>query len=266
MTVSDRTFGFECFMGNHGMGLRNEMGENLLDFLSEYDLFATNTSFQHAARHTTTFTGWRKDWSAGRKSKKTLPVYSQIDFILCRSRSKPLLKDSRSYAGTYTYSDHRLVVTRLDFKDVCLCYKRHSSSVQKFNISELTSNPRIQTKYRETLESTLSTVVPPEDPNDDLDSLLSSMKNAAVKSVGVLKGRLRNRSDDDEVKDLSYQRYLMRQQLNSNKSIDRTTLRSAINRLTNKIQKRLSELRSAAADDSRCNMRFIELCRTPAWL
>ena len=57
MAESDKSFGFNYFMGNHGMGVRNEMGENLLDFLSEHDLFATNTSFQHAARHTTTFTG-----------------------------------------------------------------------------------------------------------------------------------------------------------------------------------------------------------------
>ena len=248
MTETDQSFGFNCFMGSHGMGIRNEMGENLLDFLSEYDLFATNTCFQHAARHTTTFTGWRKDWSAGRNSKKTLPVYSQIDFILCRSRSKPLLTDSRSYAGTLTYSDHRLVVTRVNFKDICLCYKRHSNIVQKFNTSELASNPNIQTKYRHTLESTLSTVAPPADPNEDLSNLLDSMKNAAVKSIGVLNRRLRNRSDDDEVKDLAYQRYLMRQQLNNNKSVDRTALRSAINRLTNKIQKRLGELKSAAAE------------------
>ena len=159
-----------------------------------------------------------------------------------------MLKDSRSYAGTLTYSDHRLVVTRVNFKDICLCYKRHSSSVQKFNTSELASNPSIQTKYRQALESTLSTVVPQQDPNEDLNNLLDSMKTAAVQSVGVLKRRLRNRSDNDEVKDLAYQRYLMRQQLNNNKSADRTTLRSAINRLTNKIQKRLRDLRSAAAE------------------
>lgn len=100
MTASDKDFGFGRFMGKHGMGLRNDMGENLLDLLSEFDLFASNTGFYHPARHTTTYTGWRKDWSAGRNSKKTIPVYSQIDFILCRSRSKPMLQDSRSYAGT----------------------------------------------------------------------------------------------------------------------------------------------------------------------
>ena len=60
--------------------------------------------------------------------------------------------------------------------------------------------------------------------------------------------RKRNRSDDDEVNSLSHQRHLLRQQLNSNKSLDRTNLRSSVNHLTNQIQKRLSAIRSAAAD------------------
>ena len=55
MTTSDMDFGFGRFMGKFGMGSRNEMGENLLDFLSEFDLFATNTGFCHPARHTTTY-------------------------------------------------------------------------------------------------------------------------------------------------------------------------------------------------------------------
>ena len=248
MTLLDRDYGFNRFMGNYGMGIRNDMGENLLNLLSEYDLFATNTGFCHPARHTTTYTGWRKDWSAGRNSRKTLPVYSQIDFILCRSRSKPLLMDSRSYAGTMAYSDHRLVVTRVNFKDISLCYKRHSKSSLKFNTSELTSNPNIQVKYRQSLEKNLGNAVPASNPNEDLNGLLESMKDAAKSSIGVLGHRKRNRSDDDEVKDLSSQRYLLRQQLNSNQSLDRSTLRSSINRLTNQIQQRLSALRSAAAD------------------
>ena len=88
-----------------------------------------------------------------------------------------------------TYSDHRQVVTRVIFKDICLSYKRHSSSVRNINASELASNPSIKTKYRQTLESTLSTVVPPVDPNEDLSNLLDSKKNAAVKSIGVIKGQ-----------------------------------------------------------------------------
>ena len=43
-------------------------------------------------------------------------------------------------------------------------------------------------------------------------------------------------------------RHELRQQLNNHQSLDRSGLRSSINRLTNDIQKRLNELRANAAD------------------
>ena len=118
-----------------------------------------------------------------------------------------------------------MVVTRVNFNDISLCYKRHSKMSLKFNTSELTSNPTIQVKYRQSLDEKLSDTVPAQDPNSDLNSLLDSMKDAAKSSIGVSGPRKRNRSDDDEVKSLSIQRHLLRQQLNRNKSLDRTNLR-----------------------------------------
>ena len=49
-------YGLGRFVGKHGMGKRNDMGDNLLDFLSDRDLLAANTCFQHKTRHKTTFT------------------------------------------------------------------------------------------------------------------------------------------------------------------------------------------------------------------
>ena len=53
LTNSDRDFGFSSFMGNFGMGTKNEMGEHLLNFLSENDLFATNTVILHVIQQRT---------------------------------------------------------------------------------------------------------------------------------------------------------------------------------------------------------------------
>ena len=250
LTVSDYCHGLDTFMGNHGMGVRNDMGEHLLDFLAEHDLLATNTCFQHNSRHKTTYTGWRKDWSAGRNSKKTLPVYSVIDYILCRNRSRSLLVDARSYAGTHTFSDHRLVVTKLNFGKIPLCFKRPNSRNPKFNISELTSNKTMQEAYHEHLDSSLSISPVPTTPNEDLEELLGSIKDAAKESIGVQSRqlRLRHSSDDDEVKDLSHERHQLRQLLNNNKSLDRTLFRSSINYITKLISKKLKQLREAAAD------------------
>jgi len=246
----DKLYGLNTFVGSHGIGARNEMGEHLLDFLSEHDLLASNTCFQHSARHKTTYTGWRKDWSAGRKSKNTIPVYSQIDYVICRSRSRVLLQNSRSYSGTYTYSDHRLVVARLDFGKIPLCFKRPSPACARFNISELTSNTEIQHKYHESLEANLAGSPDITSPNDDLDQLLDTIKISAKSSIGVQdsKTRLRHSSDDEEIKSLCQVRFLLRQQLNNNESRDRSSLRTSINQATNNIKKKLRVLRAAMAD------------------
>ena len=248
-TFSDTNYGLDRFIGRHGMGNRNDNGDYLLNFLSEFGLFAANTSFQHPSRHTTTYTGWRKDWSAGRNSKKTLPVYSQIDYVLCRSRSTSMLQDARSYAGAQTYSDHRLVVARVNFSNIYLCYQRKPQPALKYNISELISNKNTQDKYHQSLDRIVTNTITSNNPNEDLSHLLESMRSAATESVGVLKkNRLRHHSDDEELKELVDKRHALRQQLNSNQSSDRSRLRSSINQLTNMIQKKIVELQSAEAD------------------
>ena len=117
-TYEDVDCGFGRYMGRYGNGTRNDNGESLLNFIIDNDLFATNTSFKHKSRHVTTYTGWTKDWSAGRRSAKTKPFYSQIDYILCRTRSKVMLQDARSFAGTIVDSDHKVVVTKIDLANV----------------------------------------------------------------------------------------------------------------------------------------------------
>ena len=146
------------------------MGDHLLDFLSEHDLLDTNTCFQHNYHHkTTSYTGWRKDWSAGPRSKNTIPVYSQIDHVLCRNRSKSLLVNVRLYKGM---SDHRLLVARIHFGKVLLCFKRPINTKLNFNTSELTSNRAMQEKYHEKLDDAMFVNCIPNNPNEDLEQLL----------------------------------------------------------------------------------------------
>ena len=243
--------GIGRYMGKYGMGVRNENGSRLLDFISENDLFAANTSFIHPSRHVTSFTGWRKDWSAGRLSKKTLPVYSQIDYILCRNRSKCLLSQSRTYAGTKTFSDHKLVIARINFNNIHLCFKPKQRRVPSYNISELVSNKDMQHKYHLALDGKFSNFRTSNDPNADLQNLMSHIRDAANVSIGPKpKARLKHHSSDDTLKELVDKRHDLRQLLNNNQSLDRSTLRSSINHLTNSIQSRLVEVRSAQADQT----------------
>jgi hypothetical protein len=67
-----------------------------------------------------------------------------------------MLVDARSYAGTYTYSDHKLLVAKIDFGKVHLCFKRPKTTKIKFNTTELTSNGAMQGKFHSELDEALS--------------------------------------------------------------------------------------------------------------
>ena len=84
-------------VGRFGVGTRNSNGESLLNYVIENNLFVCNTAFQHPSRHITTRTGWLKDYSSSNRHAKK-PVYSQIDYVICRARSKRILQNARSYA------------------------------------------------------------------------------------------------------------------------------------------------------------------------
>ena len=77
-------------------------GDHLLSFMGLNDLYACNTTFLQPVRRRTSRIGSIKDWSAGRTSKKTMPYYSQLDYVLCRKNFKRLLVNSRSHGGTLT--------------------------------------------------------------------------------------------------------------------------------------------------------------------
>ena len=84
-------------VGRYAVGTRNSNGWHMLSFLMEHNLFAANTGFPHKCRHMTTWRGEMKDWS--RRGNYTIPVYTQIDYIVCKTRSKAVLQDARSFAG-----------------------------------------------------------------------------------------------------------------------------------------------------------------------
>ena len=100
----------EEFIGKHSRGRRNINGIALGDFLEALVLFVCNTSFQHPARHKSTWQGQRRNMTSGH----IVPIYNVIDFVNCRQPYRSLLTDSRSYAGIWLDSDHRQLVAELD--------------------------------------------------------------------------------------------------------------------------------------------------------
>ena len=98
----------EC-IGKYSKGTKNENGHNLVNFCEINDLILTNTCFPHKQRHMTTWQQTRINKDNG----KVLQLRKVIDFIMIQKQYKHLLQNVRTYQGTLTYSDHRILVTTM---------------------------------------------------------------------------------------------------------------------------------------------------------
>ena len=249
-TGLDESCGYSKYVGSFGKGARNPNGEALLGFMIINGLYATNTSFQHSSRHITTHTGRCKDWSAGKNSKKTVPYYNQIDYILCRSRQRCMFNDSRSYGGTFKKSDHKLVVARIAYSRVRLGYKKPVKRAKRFDCANLISDKDTQSLYKQAMREKLAALPSVDNANDEMNNLFKVVRECAEETVGFKPSVPKpNFYNDPVVVGLSEERKRLTLMLNAdNKSEDRSTLRAMINRSQKLITRRLKELNNNAAD------------------
>ena len=173
------------YAGSHSRGHRNYSGQTLADFASSNYLFACNTAFQHRAEHITTWTGWRHNPSGG----PPLPIYNQIDYILCRHSERFVVTDARSYPGTSLESDHRLVLANLNLTKLYKKLKKPHVSISsntKFNISEFSDLSK-KAKYREAINEHLQDLGREQggaSAEQHLQYIVNAMSEAANTSVG----------------------------------------------------------------------------------
>ena len=92
---------WENVLGRHGVGRENSNGTLLLSLCSQNELIITNTIYQQATRHKTTWMHPRsKEWH-------------MIDYVITRQRDVKDVHHTRAMCGSSTWSDHRLVRSKL---------------------------------------------------------------------------------------------------------------------------------------------------------
>ena len=236
--------GIHHHVGKYSIGSRNHNGQCLLDFVCLNDFFVANTCFQHPARHRTTHTA-RVINKSGKK------VYSQIDFVLCKRRSKCLLENARSYGGTKLCSDHKLLVVSVNTQNRFRLNQRNRSE-KKFDCNRLASCKETQLSFKREVAAALSLDQNSNgDPNSVLDSALSVIHKCAEKIVGIRRPKQKcHRTNDPVVVDLSNIRRKLRVELESyNKDSDKNReLKKSVNRIGRAITKRMKFLESQHAD------------------
>ena len=177
----------EDCMGVHGKGTRNENGQALVDWLLHRQLFLCNTAFEHPSRHRTTWEGRFKPHG----SSTSVPVYNTIDFIVTPTRYRSLLRDSRSYAGTETSSDHRLVISRVRLRNLYRMWKKRPTiSADRIAVSELVHQKPRRIEYVHRIRESLTAAALHQQTNEPaqhrLDTVRRIVMSAARETVGVI--------------------------------------------------------------------------------
>ena len=141
---------FKNEMGRFGKGEVNENGTELLEFCARNSLTLTNTIFQHQMKHRAT---WQAPETPNRNHAngelRRHPVRNQIDYIIVRRRDLKSIHDSRSYSGTQTRSDHRLILATV--KDAIPTQKRKYNATIKPDYDKLRI-PDFSDLYKQTLQ------------------------------------------------------------------------------------------------------------------
>ena len=115
-----------------------------------HDLLITNTCFRHKEKRLITWEQTRIVQGKLRKIKKT------IDYICIPYKYKNILENSRTYHGTTTASDHKLLVTKMVTR-WCQIHKsdnkQKNQKNRKFNTQLLINDKKkfknnTKTKYR----------------------------------------------------------------------------------------------------------------------
>ena len=118
---------WEGVLGKHGVGNENSNGTLLLSLCSQHELIITNTIFQQADKHKTT-------WMHPGTKK-----WHMIDYVITRQRDIRDVHHTRAMCGTCTWTDHRLVKCKLALRTKVPQRRRRLKPVKKLNIARLKS-------------------------------------------------------------------------------------------------------------------------------
>ena len=127
-----RKTGPESCIGQWPRGRRNQNGTNLVDICD--------------------ITTWSQR-RINLLTKQNVWLYNQIDYIILNQKKKQVLADARSYGGTETLLDHRLIVARIKLTWERIYHQRVPNTIQKrLDTRQLTQNEDNQKSYREQIK------------------------------------------------------------------------------------------------------------------
>ena len=134
---------------------------------------------------------------------------NQIDYILVKKHGGIQLTNSRSYAGTQTSSDHKIVILDCIMK---WPYFKRISRKPKINVDNL-QNEAMRNEYIENVKKNINEAPESSSTQSKWNLIVKSIQKAATDSLG-LKQKAKHQNNPD-IDDLSNRQKNIRVQINT---------------------------------------------------
>ncbi|GFN84639.1 craniofacial development protein 2-like protein [Plakobranchus ocellatus] len=159
-------------VGKHGLGIRNERGEKLIEWCQTNNIIVGNTWFQQPPRRKWT---WK---SPGDETR------NQIDYMMISKRYRNALLLAKTYPSTDCYSDHVPVVGKFKLK-----LKKNSKPFTniKFDLAILKTNQTIREKYQISVQNKFEALGDAEEVEQQWENFKSVIMEAATENINNLR-------------------------------------------------------------------------------
>lgn len=155
--------------GGHGLGVRNERGERLIDFCQEENFLVTNTWYKLPKRRLYT---WKSP-----ADKNGQLVRNQIDYILINQRFKNAIKWTKTYPSADCNTDHTLLSTCINVK---LKRTQIPPTTRKIN-TDLLKGQHVREAFAVSMNQNIKKCICPEETLP-IDQQWSEVENAMQKT------------------------------------------------------------------------------------
>ena len=231
--VGSDNVSWDGVIGEYGVGHCNSNGLLLLHTCAEHELLITNTVFRLPIRNRTSLMHPRsKHWHL-------------IDYAVARKRDRQDVRVTKSMCGADCWTDHRLIVTKLNIRVQPKRRPQGKKAPKRLNITQL-KNTNTKQCFVDNLEARLeSTPLDSQNVEADWATFRELVYNIATEILGPSTRKHKDWFDEncDEIKQLLDEKHRLHQAYLS--SLKSTSKKDAYNTIRKTVQQKLRQMQDA---------------------